>query len=76
MDLLVRRHDDRGEPPRRGELRGGQQQPRLADAGLALDGHPAQFSAQSHGQLLPDRRQLQGPSHNGAGRPPNLQGKP
>ena len=70
-DLLVGRDRDAGEPVRRRELGGGEQQARLADARLALEGHRRE-AARGLAQLLGDRVELGAPPDDRAGRPAEL----
>ena len=70
-DLLVGRDRDAREPARRRELGGGEQQARLADARLALEGHRGE-AAGSLVQLLGDRLELGAPPDDRAGRPAQL----
>ena len=70
-DLLVGCDRDTREPARRRELGGGEQQARLADARLALEGHRGE-AAGSLAQLLGDRVELGAPPDDRAGRPAQL----
>ena len=70
-DLLVGRDRDAGEPGRRGELGGGEQQTRLADARLALEGHRRRGGWRP--PAAPGRsRRARRPPDDGAGRPTEL----
>jgi hypothetical protein len=62
LDLLVGRHGKRREAFGRGELGRRDQEPRLADAGLALERQGCQPSGPRKGKLLPDRAELDLPS--------------
>ena len=73
-DLLVGRDRDAGEAARRRELCGREQQPRLADAGLALEGHGGE-AAGGLAQLLGDRLELAAPPDDRAVRPAQLDGE-
>ncbi len=70
-DLLVGRDRDTGESARRRELGGGEQQARLADARLALEGHRGE-TAGGLLQLLGDRLELGAPPDDRARRPAQL----
>ena len=70
-DLLVGRDRDAREPARRRELGGGEQQARLADARLALEGHRGEAAGRLV-QLLGDRVELGAPPDDRAGRPAQL----
>ena len=73
-DLLVGRDRDAREPARRREFDRGEQQPCLADARLALEGHRGQ-SAGRLAELLRDRLELGAPTDDGSGRPTELHGE-
>ena len=70
-DLLVGRDRDTREPARRRELGGGEEQARLADARLALEGHRGEATRRFL-QLLGDGVQLGAPPDDGTGRPTEL----
>ena len=73
-DLLVGRDGDAREPARRCEVGGGEQQARLADARLALEGHRREAAGRL-AQLLGDRVELSAPSDDRAGRAAELDGE-
>ena len=70
-DLLVRGDRDRGESRFRGHIRGRDQQARLADARLALQGQRTQ-PALRVADDLGDRGELRRAPHDRAARPPQL----
>ena len=70
-DLLVGGDRDTREPARRGELGGGEQEARLADARLALEGHRREAAGRL-AQLLRDRIELGASPDDRAGRPAQL----
>ena len=74
-DLLVGRCSERREAFGRRELRRRDEQPRLADAGLALERERRQPPGLGGCELLPDRAELDLPPDHGAGGPPDVEGQ-
>ena len=72
-ELLVRGDRDRREPCRRRHLGGGEQQPGLPDPGFAFHREPRESSGRRGGELLADRVLFGLTSHDGAGRPMDVQ---
>ncbi len=73
-ELLVGRDGDRGEAVGRRPLGRGDQQPRLADPGLPLDGEAHEPAGAGRRQLLRDRLELRRPPDDVAGRPMDVEG--
>ena len=74
-DLLVGHRRQRHEAFGRRSLRSGDEQPRLADAGLTLERERRQPPGPGRRELLPDRAELDLPPDHGAGRPPDVEGQ-
>ena len=72
-ELLVGGDGDRREPGLGRHLPGGQQQARLADAGLALERQPREPAGRGRGELLPDRVLLGAAPDDRARGPPDVQ---
>ena len=73
-ELLVGRDGDRGEAVGRRPLGRGDEQPRLADPGLTLDGEADEPAGAGRRELLGDRLELGRPPDHVAGRPVNVEG--
>ena len=74
-DLLVGGRRQRREAFGRRSLRRGDEEPRLADAGLTLERERRQPPGPGRGELLPDRAELDLPPDHGAGSPPDVEGQ-
>ena len=72
-ELLVGGDGDRREPGLRGHLARGQQQARLADAGLALERQPREPAGRRRGELLADRVLLGAAPDDRPRGPPHVQ---